>query len=197
MRKRRGILLTGATGLLGRYLDLEPHRLRFDYTPQGKPSLAGDSTQRALQFNVSHSGEILLIAVADERALGVDVEQIRRDIEAEAIAMRFFSPRERQALAELPVTVQVDAFFDCWTRKEAYIKARGDGLSLPLDEFDVSFVPGETARLLATRPDPADRDRWSLTALDVAQGYKAALAAEGAGWALQCWDWPVANALWK
>jgi len=177
--------------LLGRYLNLEPHRLRFDYTPQGKPFLAGDSAQRSLQFNVSHSGELLLIGVTDGRALGVDVELIRSDIEAEAIAVRFFSPREREALAQLPAASQVDAFFDCWTRKEAYIKAKGDGLSLPLDQFDVAFMPGETARLLATRPDPAEAQRWSLAALDVAHGYKAALAGSGAGWALKCWDWPV------
>src|SRR5262249_16408129 len=177
--------------LLGRYLNREPHRLRFDYTPQGKPSLAGDSTQRSLQFNLSHSGELLLIGVTDRRALGGDVEQIRSDIEAEAIAGRFFSPRGREALAQLPAASQLDAFFDCWPRTAAYIIAKGNGPSLPLAQLDVAFMPGETARRLATRPDPAEAQRWSLAALDVAPGYKAALAASGAGWALKCWDWPV------
>jgi len=176
--------------LLGRYLELAPHQLRFDYTPFGKPHLASGLVQRPLQFNVSHSGELLLIAIAAAgRTVGVDVEQIRPDVEVGAIAAHFFSPNEQSALGKLAGGPQVDAFFTCWTRKEAYIKAKGEGLSLPLDQFDVSLMPGEEARLIETRPDPAEAFRWCLANLDVANGYKAALAVEGAGWTLKCWDW--------
>jgi 4'-phosphopantetheinyl transferase len=181
----RGLL----RALLGCYLDMTPDQLRFDYTSFGKPHLALGSARQELQFNLSHSGELLLIAVAAGRALGIDVEQVRADIDAGAIAARYFSANEQAALAELAGTEQIDAFFDCWTRKEAYIKAKGDGLSLPLDQFDVSLKPSQAARLLGTRPDPAEAHRWHLAELDVAGGYKAALAVEGTGWTLKCWDW--------
>ncbi len=107
----------------------------------------------------------------------------------EAIAEHFFSPRERAALATLEPSRQCHGFFACWTRKEAYIKAHGEGLSLPLDGFDVSLLPGETARLLGTRPDPAEAQRWVLRQLDVGRGYTAAVAVEGTGWRLRTWDW--------
>src|SRR5262249_21177016 len=111
--------------LLGRYLDLPAHELRFHYTRFGKPHLAADVVQRSLQFNVSHSGELLLIAIAAGRSLGVDVEQIRADIAVGAIASHFFSTNEQAALGKLATALQVDGFFNCWTRKEAYIKAKG------------------------------------------------------------------------
>jgi 4'-phosphopantetheinyl transferase len=176
--------------LLGRYLDVAPHQLRFDYTPRGKPYLAPGLAQQSLEFNVAHSGELVLIAVAG-CAVGVDVEQIRADIEVGPIAARFFSSKEQRTLGTLAGALQIDAFFSCWTRKEAYIKARGGGLSLPLDQFDVSLMPGQAAQLLETRPDPAEARRWRLVELDVAAEYKAALAVEGTGWTLRCWDWPA------
>ena len=175
--------------LLGRYLDVPPETLSFGYSAFGKPRLTGLKT--AVQFNASHSGDILLIAVTLDRAVGIDVERIRSSLSVLEIAERFFSPLERGALAALPDALRTDAFFDCWTRKEAYIKARGVGLSLPLNGFDVAFGPGEPANLLATRPDAAEACRWQLRELDVADGYKAALAVEGAQWALKCWDWPA------
>jgi 4'-phosphopantetheinyl transferase len=183
--------------LLGRYLDMAPDQLHFGYTPYGKPHLMAGVGQLPLQFNVSHSGELLLIAVAAGRSLGIDVEQIRADIEVEQMAAHFFSPNEQRALAKLSGAAQIDAFFACWTRKEAYIKARGEGLSLPLDQFDVSILPGEEARLLSTRPDPADAGRWSLTELDVAEGYKSALAVEGFGWTLACRHWSPQRDPWQ
>ena len=109
----------------------------------------------------------------------------------EAIAARFFSPIECSALAALPAALRCTAFFSCWTRKEAYIKARGDGLSLPLDAFDVAFVPGARARLIATRHDPGDAQRWTLSELQIGPDYAAALAVEGADWRLKCWHWPA------
>src|SRR5205823_14824369 len=123
------------------------------------------------------------------RALGVDVERMRADMATADIAARFFSPAECLALASLPSEMQCEAFFDCWTRKEAYLKARGDGLSLPLDQFDVVFVPGAEPRLLETRHDPSEAGRWTLRALDVGAGHKAALVVEGSNWTLRCLDW--------
>jgi 4'-phosphopantetheinyl transferase len=168
-------------------------RLRFEYSAFGKPQLAAGSTEIPLQFNVSHSGELILIALATGRAVGTDIERVRSDIEAERIAASFFSPHERLALQSLPAHLRVQAFFDCWTRKEAYIKAIGNGLSLPLDQFDVCFLPGQEPRLLATRPDAAEAQRWVIEALDVGPDYRAAVAVEGAGWQLKMWDW-LANA---
>jgi 4'-phosphopantetheinyl transferase len=182
----RGILRT----LLGRRLDISPDKVRFDYSTFAKPAPAADLAHSRLQFSVSHSGELVLIALADGRAVGIDVERIRTDIAVGKIAARFFSPGERDALAEFAADRQHDAFFACWTRKEAYMKARGDGLHLPLDAFDVEFLPGRAARLLETRHDPDDAQRWTLHELDVGEGYKAALAVEGEG-TPKCWQWPA------
>jgi|SRR5882724_8323061 len=180
----RGVLRT----LLGRYLDLAPQDLRFETAAAGKPHLA--SGQRRLQFNLAHSGEYVLIAIAEGRTVGIDVEEIRDDFDAGELAAHFFSPGEQRDLETLTGRTRIEAFFECWTRKEAYVKARGEGLSLPLEQFDVSLRPGEPARLIATRPDPAEARRWQLSGLDVADGYKAALAVEGQGWTLRLWDCP-------
>jgi 4'-phosphopantetheinyl transferase len=185
----RGVLRT----LLAQCLDTTPAKLRFATSAFGKPHLVGEFVDAPLRFNLSHSGEIVLIACALRRALGVDVEHMRPDIEALRIAERFFSEAERRALATLAPDRQRDAFYACWTRKEAYIKATGDGLSLPRDQFDVTLLPGEPARLVATRPDAAEARRWTLTALDVGEGYEAALAVEGAGFRLMTWDWSGAS----
>ena len=179
--------------LLSRYLDVPADQLAFDYGTYGKPRLAGHTTlsshQAPLQFNVSHSGELVLIAVTADSALGVDVERIRPDTEAVELAERYFSIHERAALAGLPPAQQHGAFFNGWSRKEAFIKACGMGLSMPLDSFDVSLVPDEPAQLIATRPDADEAGRWTMRAFDVAEGYKAALVAEGSGWELKLWDW--------
>lgn len=177
--------------LLARGLSTRPEALRFDYSGFGKPGMATGVARSQLQFNLSHSGDIVLIGLTVGRALGIDVERMRTDLAVEKIAQRFFSPRERAALATLEPGRQADGFFTCWTRKEAYIKAHGEGLSLPLDGFDVSLLPGEAARLLETRPDPAEAQRWVLRELDVGRGYKAALAVEGTDWQLRTWEWPI------
>lgn len=172
--------------LLARYLNLPPHHLSFSYGPYGKPALAGEGESRALlRFNVSHSHGVALYAVARERDVGVDVEYVRRDMVGESIAERFFSAREVAALRALPAEVQPQAFFNCWTRKEAFIKARGEGLSFPLDRFEVSLDPKEPAALVSVRDDPREASRWSLQALPVEEGYAAALAVEGHAWRLE------------
>jgi 4'-phosphopantetheinyl transferase len=173
-------LFTTARGwlraLAGAYTHSAPERIAFRYSAQGKPELAGGGQD--LRFNLSHSGELVLLAFALRRRLGVDVEKIRKDFLISDIAERFFSPAERACLCRLPAAVQHKAFFRCWTRKEAYIKATGDGLSLPLDQFDVSFAPDEPAHILATRPDPGEAERWSLRDLDVGDQYAGALVIE-------------------
>jgi 4'-phosphopantetheinyl transferase len=187
--RRRYVVTRGLLRrLLARCLGTRPDELRFDYSEFGKPSLAAGFAQTRLRFNVSHSGDLILIAIATGRAVGVDVERIRTDMNVDQIAQRFFSVGERTALAALAAELQHDVFFACWTRKEAYIKAMGEGLSMPLDQFDVSILPGQDARLLATRPDAAEAQRWILRDLDVAPGYRAALAVEGSGWQLKTWD---------
>ena len=187
--RRRGVIGRGCLRLLlGQILDLPANELQFEYDEFGKPGLI-PRHDLPLQFNVSHSGDLILIAITIGRAVGVDVERIRTDLDPDGIAARFFSADERKILASLAGPVRYQAFFTCWTRKEAYLKAKGVGLSLPLDQFDVSFLPNETPRLLATRPDSAEAARWRLEALDVAAGYVAALAAPGSAWKLKCWNW--------
>ena len=193
--------------ILARYLQCEPSELKFSTNEYGKPSLnrSNDSAKRPcgvsrfaklttevvttkdIEFNLSHSSDFALIAVTRGRKIGVDVEQIRADIELENLARRNFSPREVSELMALPLEQRTLGFFHCWTRKEAYIKAQGLGLSLPLDSFDVSL--DEPAILRATRPDANESARWSLHSFDVESNYDAALAVEGNGLEIRCWDW--------
>jgi len=178
--------------LLGRYLQQDPPRLRFTYGPHGKPALATDPSGVALRFNVSHAHGLALYAITHGREVGVDVERIRPEIAQEKIAERFFSPREVTVLRALPTPLQASAFFACWTRKEAYIKAKGAGLALPLDQFDVSLTPGRPAVLLHTAWDPQEAAGWALQDLAPAPGYRAAVAVAGHAWRLTCWDGPAA-----
>ena len=183
----RGILRM----LLSRYVGRPPARLCFAYGARGKPALA-PAEGSDLRFNVSHSDDLALYAFARGRDVGVDVERLRELPRAEQIAERFFSTEETAALKAEPAERRVEAFFTCWTRKEAYIKARGDGLAHPLDQFAVSLVPGEPARLwVAGDGDAREIARWSLDALPLAPGYVAALAARGRGWRLTTRSWPL------
>ena len=181
----RGALRSILAGYLGR----RPQDVRFTYTNYGKPLLA-DESGMALRFNLTHSHGLALLAVALGRDVGVDVERVRDNLEGEQLAERFFSPREVAALLALPPALRREAFFHCWTRKEAYIKANGKGLSLPLDQFDVSLHPDEPAALLATHHDPAEAGRWSMRSLAPGDGFAAALAVEGQSWRLWCGHWP-------
>ncbi len=182
----RGVL----RALLGFYLNKAPECLSFRYSSHGKPALAWESGGDTFRFNLSHSHGVALYAVTRGREVGIDLEYIRSDLEVEQIAERFFSRREIATLRALPIDLRTDAFFLCWTRKEAYIKARGEGLSLPLDQFDVSLIPGEPAALLSTHRGSHEALRWSLQELTPAPGYVAALGVEGHGWGLACWQWP-------
>ena len=170
--------------ILGSYLQIDPAALTFAYSEKEKPSLGGSEAGSGIEFNISHSGAIALLAFAREREIGVDVEQIRRDFETARIAARFFSASEQKQLPALPEEQRSEAFFLCWTRKEAYIKATGKGLSLPLHEFDVSLAPKEQNALLACRPDPRERAKWVMRDIVVPEGYAAAICVSGTGWTL-------------
>ncbi|HJQ69028.1 MAG TPA: 4'-phosphopantetheinyl transferase superfamily protein [Blastocatellia bacterium] len=176
--------------LLGRYVEIAPDRLRFRLGEYGKPALAVESGGGWLRFNLSHSHGIALYAIARNREVGVDVERIQPDFAGEQIAERFFSSEEIRALRLIPGHLRDEAFFNCWTRKEAFIKAKGEGLSMPLDSFDVSLAPGEPARLIATRADSDEASRWTLRELSPSDGYVGAVAAEGADWRLKLIDFP-------
>lgn len=168
--------------VLARYLGVRPEELRFSYNDYGKPGLVGE---QSLQFNMSHSHEVGLVAVTRDAAVGVDVEHIRADFASEEIATRFFSRLEVETFSSLPREEKVAAFFRCWARKEAYIKAIGKGLSQPLDAFDVTLAPADPAALL--RAGEEDKLQWSMSDIDVGSDYASALAVEGEPLQISCW----------
>jgi len=163
--------------ILARYLNLPPATLTFGQTEYGKPFLTNLEAD-GLLFNLSHSGDVAVIVVAREREVGVDVEFMRADFATAEVAEHFFSVAEIYTLSGLDPHQRPKAFFDCWTRKEAYVKARGEGLSMPLDQFDVSLAPGVEALMLGNRIDDAEKSRWTFQDLHVTQGYAAALVIE-------------------
>jgi 4'-phosphopantetheinyl transferase len=174
--------------ILARYLWIRPADLKFGVNPFGKPHLIGGQDKLGLRFNLSHSHDMALLAVARNRDVGVDIEWMRRDFATDEVAQRFFSRSEVNQLESIAPELKTEAFFNCWTRKEAYIKARGEGLSFPLDQFDVSFAPEARPALLDNRRDPEEVWRWSFEELSPATGYAAALAVEGNLSRLLLWD---------
>jgi 4'-phosphopantetheinyl transferase len=176
----RGILRE----LLGTYLMLPPANLKFRYGNHGKPALDANAPDSTLQFNLSHSGDLAIYAFSRGRELGVDVEQIRPQLASEDVARRYFASSEVAELQALPPNSRPEAFFLCWTRKEAYVKAHGAGLSLPLDSFTVSLTPGRAAELQA-----ADGARWAIDSLEPAPGFVGAIVVERGGWRRSCWSW--------
>ena len=175
--------------ILGQYLKSDPRRLRFTTNDYGKPLIISPLVGKRLHFNLSHSGDFVLYAFAYEREVGVDIEQVRAGIAYRELAAHYFSVHECAALDALPANLQEEAFFLCWSRKEAYIKARGKGLSLPLNQFDVSLSPNEPPRLLGSRENPRGAEHWSLYNLFLERGYVGSLAIEESGWQLCCWQW--------
>ena len=188
-RTRYIIAHSSLRNILSRYLNCDPDQLNFSTNEYGKPALDSHN----LEFNLSHSGDFALIAVSGEQKVGVDVERIRPDMEIESMARRFFSPDEVSDLMTLPPEEREVGFFNCWTRKEAYIKAQGLGLSLPLDSFDVSLTSNEPAILRTTRPDPKETAQWTLVSLDVESNYRAAVAVEMQGVEFRLWDFNLAG----
>ena len=169
--------------LLGRYLDQDPGAVTFSRGAHGKSFLQ----EGGLHFNVSHTHELALYAIAQSREVGVDVEWMRPQVAHEQIAARFFSLEEQEALAQVPDVARQAAFYNIWTRKEAYVKARGDGIAAGLGTFAVSLGP--EAALLRSDEGRAEVERWKLMALEPENGYVAALCGAGVDWRMRGWRW--------
>src|SRR5438128_5817648 len=181
--------------LLGRYLQTQPDRISFVYNAFGKPDLSPEFGTR-LKFNLSHSAGLALIAIATASDVGVDVEYIRAQSDYADIARHFFSAAECDYLIAVPSQLYPEAFFSCWTKKEAYVKACGEGLAIPLNSFSVPLTtdPALTPvdlRVGSTHIVPARR--WSLYTLRPAAGYAGALAIEGSGWRLSQRQWQLSR----
>jgi 4'-phosphopantetheinyl transferase len=161
--------------ILGRRLHIRPDRLEFRYSSAGKPELLDVDAHR-LHFNVTHSSEVAMVALSEGKPVGIDVEHIRPDFATTAIAERFFSIAEREQLRSMPEQVRPNAFFRCWTRKEAFIKAVGTGMAFPLDAFDVSLDEQVTSALLSIHGDHELAKNWTVCNLTAPPGFLASLA---------------------
>ena len=173
--------------LLGRYLGIAPAEVRFFYAEYGKPALACDLPQQLI-FNLAHSAGLALYAFTLSGEIGIDLEHVRPEFTGDDIARRYFSATEVACLDQLSETARHLAFFNCWTRKEAFIKAKGLGLSLGLDQFDVTLNPDQPAALLCTRWDETEAARWSLREIEVGEKFAAAIALEAHDWEASYWQ---------
>lgn len=174
--------------LIGGYLRESPQDVVLDSLPHGKPILTATARIPSLRFNLSHSHQFALFAFCLEHEVGIDIEKVKPEVAFEGIENHYFSPKERAELQTLPRDLRPEGFFLCWTRKEAYVKARGDGLKIPLESFSVSLTPGKPAVLQSS-----DEDRWSLYSLDPTAGFVGALTVEDHGHRLRFWDWSKSN----
>ncbi len=175
--------------ILAEYLGVAPQGIDFALGLKGKPELVPALARSGIRFNLSHSHDRALLGVARFSCIGIDIERIDREVNSEEIAARFFSAHEVKTLFGLPAAQRAGAFASCWTRKEAYIKAVGDGLSLPLHSFDVAFGPGVPAALLRSELSPGEVSRWSMYDIPVEGPYAAALVVEGRRRRLQAREW--------
>jgi len=175
--------------ILGGYLKMDPARLAFAYESRGKPMLCLQDVAPPLQFNMSHSNGVALIAGNRQAAPGVDVERVRFVPEADQIAAKFFSPQECAVLNAIPEEQKMEAFFNCWTRKEAYLKATGEGIADALPRIEVSLTPGQPARLSKINGDTLAASRWRLSGLAPAPGFVGALAIKTDTLRLARWRW--------
>jgi 4'-phosphopantetheinyl transferase len=162
--------------LLGSYLSIEPHRLQFSYDSFGKPHLSDNAP--SMSFSVSHCDDWGLFGFTHQHRIGVDLERVREGINVEDLAQRFFSENELRKLRSLPPAQQREAFYRAWTRKEAYLKARGEGLSFGLDRVEVSLAPDEPAMILSAADDPGISQRWAVQHLLPRPGYVGAATVE-------------------
>lgn len=177
----RGALRT----LLAAYTGTRPELVKFSYGPRGKPFL---DPQGDLHFNLTNSDELALVGLVRGREIGVDVEYLRKMPDCENISERFFSESERTVLRSIPFPAKEEAFFNCWTRKEAYLKAVGEGLAAPLDSFDVTLALDEPPRMLTLEGDPERAARWFFHHLRPAPDYVGAVAIEGGAWEVRTWS---------
>ena len=165
--------------ILSSYVGVPPGEIIFTYGSRGKPGLQRQEGRPSIEFNLAHSGGTAIYAITRDRAVGVDIETFQLDFPTEDVARNFFSWAELAALRSLPIDMQSVAFFKCWTRKEAFIKALGDGLSCPLSDFDVSLKPGEPARLLHVKWASEEASRWCMEDIQSVPGCAGALVVAG------------------
>ena len=182
-RRRYLIAHVALHGILGRYLPAESGRLSFAYGSNGKPRLGPELAPAGLRFNLSHSNELALLTITRAGEIGVDVEFVKENFEFHDIAEKFFTAREVAAMRSLPVELQRRAFFKCWTSKEAFLKAKGTGLSGNLDEVEIAFRSGQGIQITAEVPG------WSLTELNPIDGYEAAIVVEGPSLQIRYFGW--------
>ena len=175
--------------LLSSYVSVAPEELELDYGPKGKPALSGFCGGTGLEFNLTHADGLSLIAVAQGTPVGVDLERIRPMADAEHLVERFFSKSENAAFKVLPENQKAQAFFNLWTRKESWLKSTGEGIAHLLDQVEVTFAPGDSARLLRMPEVFAPITDWSLCDLAPAPGFAAALAVANADAQPECWRW--------
>jgi 4'-phosphopantetheinyl transferase len=176
--------------LLGWLLRVEASLLVFGYTGRGKPVLAAPASGHSLHFNLAHADSLAVYAVAWEHEVGIDIERLRTIMGADAIAERFFSEKEFAQWRSVSCRQQMEAFFNCWTRKEACLKATGDGLSESLDQVEVSLIPGQPVQLLNMPCYSRTVTRWLLQSLSLGPAYLGAVAApHGSHLAVNCWQW--------
>ena len=162
--------------LSGYYLNQKPEQIEFEYSKFEKPKYKNHSR---LKFNVSHSGNYIIIGFVNEYDLGVDIEYIKKDFDVLDIADNFFSTSELDALHQIDEKERIRAFYRCWTRKESFIKAEGSGLSFPLDTFSVTLDTDLEASLLDTQWSKGEKDKWSLFSFIPYEGYIAAISVRG------------------
>lgn len=175
--------------LLGLYLEIDPANVAFIYESRGKPILCVPKITPPFYFSLSHSDGLALFAGSRHAALGVDVERVRLVAEADQIAAKFFSPHETAVLNAIPEKQKMEAFFHCWTRKEAYLKATGEGIADALPRIEVSLAPGQPARLLRIDGDRSAASLWRLSELAPAPGFVGAVAIKADSIRLACWRW--------
>ena len=181
----RGVL----RNVLSPHAGVDPTEIRFTYEDHGKPHLISEQGGDDIGFNVSHSRDVSVFAIADDRTVGVDVEFIRDDYDHDPIADRWFSSRENKLLAQLPVEDRIDGFFAVWSRKEAIVKALGTGISHRLSSFSVSVSPRDAAAILETEWDPSQKNAWSIHDIPLPEGYAGAVVARGKDWRPLFRDW--------
>lgn len=178
-RRERAIAGRGTLReLLAGYLGEEPENILLSEGEFGKLHLSEHLEADSISFNLSHAGNRLLLAVATGCEVGVDMEEVRQDLQFRAMAERYFSLREQRELFSLPPSEQLPAFYRCWTRKEAYLKGTGTGFSQPANGFDVSLLPRHPAALLAHRASPGETERWSIRDVNLPERFCAAVALE-------------------
>ena len=175
--------------LLSQYTGIAPGQIQFAYTQSGKPLLTSRDETMDICFNLAHAGGLVLYAFTCGRRIGIDLEAIRPIEEMDEVAKMNFSPQEYQKFQMIHEEARLTAFYNCWTRKEAFVKAIGDGRSYPLQDFEVSLAPGETARLISLQGSQRRASNWSMHDLRTRDGHVAALVVEGNGYSISHRQW--------